>query len=586
MDQLATFLQAVGYHAVQIQPFLPMNFHLILSALFPIYTGAHASLTRPVSAAKPSKTYNEAIDDDEDDDEQQKMEGMSPLDAILLPLLAGTTLAGLYFIIKWLEDPAILNKILNWYFSIFGTLALARLITDTMGTVTSVAFPCTYSFNGEVWNVDGKSRKVRSSAAEPESSDSPLPGSLSTVPLPAAVKDYLWTIRNLPAQKLHIRFYIHKFAHGSFKIGPQGLISFLLAIVAQAYFNLVSKPWWLTNALGFSFAYNTLQLMSPTTSWTGTLILGALFVYDIYFVFFTPLMVTVATQLDIPAKLLFPRPASPGDDPAKQAMSMLGLGDIILPGMMIGFALRFDLYLFYLRKQIRKEITPSTKGERSLDRGTPPLENVRVEKDKYYPATAAWGERLWTSRAAMVTSPLFHGSIFPKTYFYASLIGYVLGMLTTLIVMQIFHHAQPALLYLVPGVLGALWGTAYVKGDLRALWEYSEAEEEEGEANSNGGDKDRKGGGGWHDWKSVFFGSESNTQHSNKKSGDEKEDGSRIEELKEDANPKQDCGNSEGTDAFHRNRKSELLFFSVSLPGIQTSTSAESHTTRSSKDET
>ena len=41
------------------------------------------------------------------------------------------------------------------------------------------------------------------------------------------------------------------------------------------------------NLIGFGFCYGTLQLMSPTTFWTGSLILGGLFIYDIIMVFYT-----------------------------------------------------------------------------------------------------------------------------------------------------------------------------------------------------------------------------------------------------------------------------------------------------------
>jgi minor histocompatibility antigen H13 len=55
------------------------------------------------------------------------------------------------------------------------------------------------------------------------------------------------------------------------------------------------------------------------------------------------------------------------------------------------------------------------------------------------------------------------------------MIGYVIGMLATLGVMSVFQHAQPALLYLVPGVLISLWGTALLRGELTEMWEFSEA---------------------------------------------------------------------------------------------------------------
>jgi len=53
--------------------------------------------------------------------------------------------------------------------------------------------------------------------------------------------------------------------------------------------------------------------------------------------------------------------------------------------------------------------------------------------------------------------------------------------------MLVFDHGQPALLYLVPGCILTVVGTAVAKGELSLLWEFSEdeyitpPEEEEGE---------------------------------------------------------------------------------------------------------
>lgn len=57
-----------------------------------------------------------------------------------------------------------------------------------------------------------------------------------------------------------------------------------------------------------------------------------------------------------------------------------------------------------------------------------------------------------------------------RTYFYSGFIAYILGLAATIIVMTIFKHPQPALLYLVPACLGAPLLTAFVKGDLDAMW--------------------------------------------------------------------------------------------------------------------
>ena len=188
-------------------------------------------------------------------------------------------------------------------------------------------------------------------------------------------------------------------------------------------------------------------------------------------------MITMATQLEIPAKLLFSRPSGPGEDPEKQALSMLGLGDVVLSGIMIELTLRFDFYLFYLRKQQRKSLTEDFNKDEKLDKDK--SSNPELIKAVWKPATSGWGERFWVGQVRSEAGTLQHGGTFPKTYFHASLVGYVLGMLCTLFAMHLFGHAQPALLYLVPGVLCSLWATALAKGDLKPMWEFTEAEEEE-----------------------------------------------------------------------------------------------------------
>lgn len=192
----------------------------------------------------------------------------------------------------------------------------------------------------------------------------------------------------------------------------------------------------------------------------------------------SPMMVTVAKSLDVPIKLVFPRPGPADDATAKPSHAMLGLGDVVLPGIMIGLALRFDLYLFYLRRQKRRPASNQL--------------GVVVEKAQYHSLAGRWSDYFWTH--SLAGRQLFSSSnsmserpfTFPKTYFNASLVGYVLGMIATLCVMHIWGHAQPALLYLVPGVLGSLWLTALAKGELSAMWEFSEAIEEDHQEGENG----------------------------------------------------------------------------------------------------
>jgi len=64
----------------------------------------------------------------------------------------------------------------------------------------------------------------------------------------------------------------------------------------------------------------------------------------------------------------------------------------------------------------------------------------------------------------------------PKSYFWATNVGYLIAIIATIIVMLVFDHGQPALLYLVPGCLLAVLGTAAAKGELKTMWEFDEEE--------------------------------------------------------------------------------------------------------------
>lgn len=269
-----------------------MYLHLIVSALFPIYAGAHASLSRPSSAASPNKKSRpEGEDGDETEEEVevvQHMEGLSPSDALMFPLLAGSTLAGLYFLIKWLNDPALLNKILNWYFSAFGVFSISKLVADALKMLHSFLFPKRYVYGGRIWHVNNKDESVSTTDGHgPITQISPLPGLLARMPLPSSLHNFLWQLSTLPSRKLTIKASLYRFGALKLKMGIHDLVGLFSGMIAVFYYNLVSKPWWLTNVLGFGFCYGAIQLMSPTTFWTGTLVESALFFYDIYFVFFT-----------------------------------------------------------------------------------------------------------------------------------------------------------------------------------------------------------------------------------------------------------------------------------------------------------
>lgn len=579
VSPVAELLGQVIYQFTVLKPFLPTYGHLLVSALFPIYIGAHASLSRPSSAAKPPKKKGKKggrETDDEDEEEGQgsmpKMEGLQPSDALMFPLTAGLTLGGLYLVIKWLGDPAILNKILSFYFSQMGLFFAVAFLKDSLTVFRSFIFPRQYRYGGNTWKANQSERifTVGDGSETVEVRKSPLPGILGSIPLPSLILATLWFYRDLAYQRVKIRAHVRGLFDAKGRLGLSDLLSAIVGLCAVGYFAFVTKPWWLTNFLGFSFCYGALQFMSPSTFWTGSLILGSLFFYDIYFVFFTPLMVTVATKLDIPIKLLFPRPPAPSEAPDTTSLAMLGLGDIVIPGMMLGLALRFDLYLYYKRKGLQKAQAEG-KGE-------------ALVKPQYQTATGGWGERFWTGtvkpKGPELEPPYNDARAFPKTYFKASIIGYIAGMVTTLLAMQYSKHAQPALLYLVPGVLISLWGTAFFRREISDMWEFSDAEEEEeeedekeGKKEKTGDDKEQKDPNKEKNTKSVFLRLLSGDASALKLETPEKSDG---KEKKED---KRDDEGSEGAKARgggltkkdgkkkkDKSRDLNLVSFSISLP--------------------
>jgi len=158
-------------------------------------------------------------------------------------------------------------------------------------------------------------------------------------------------------------------------------------------------------------------MLSLDTFMTGIILLSGLFIYDIFWVFGTNVMVTVATSFDIPVKLLMPKSllTLPWKD-----FAMLGLGDIVIPGIFVAMCLRFD-HANGLRKDTIKE------GSRN----------------------------------------------FPRPYFHACYFAYIIGLITTVVVMHIFKAAQPALLYLSPACILSTLGLATWRGELSTLLSFT-----------------------------------------------------------------------------------------------------------------
>jgi minor histocompatibility antigen H13 len=217
-----------------------------------------------------------------------------------------------------------------------------------------------------------------------------------------------------------------------------------------------------------AFSITGVEHLSLGAVSTGVILLSGLFFYDIFWVFCTPVMVTVAKAFDAPIKLLFPRfgggpvaakLAAAASTAAKAAggkgglspFSMLGLGDIVIPGVFVALLLRFDCL-----PERQQKIRGAKAGAAAAARTTRASSASQEEKKKFL-------------------------SSCPYPYFAASFLGYVLGLGTTIVVMNVFDAAQPALLYIVPAVLGATAVAGAARGELKAVFSFSEEPEEEGE---------------------------------------------------------------------------------------------------------
>ncbi|MEE6513816.1 hypothetical protein FKM82_021645 [Ascaphus truei] len=203
---------------------------------------------------------------------------------------------------------------------------------------------------------------------------------------------------------------------------------------------VLTGHWLLMDALAMGLCVAMIAFVRLPSLKVSCLLLSGLLIYDVFWVFFSAyifnsnVMVKVATQpadnpldvlsrklhlgpnvgrdiprLSLPGKLVFP--SSTGSH-----FSMLGIGDIVMPGLLLCFVLRYDNY----------------KKQTSSDSGSPP--------------------------GAAMPGPMQRVS-----YFHCTLIGYFVGLLTATVASRIHRAAQPALLYLVPFTLLPLLTMAYLK---------------------------------------------------------------------------------------------------------------------------
>ncbi|XP_041750789.2 signal peptide peptidase-like 2A isoform X1 [Coregonus clupeaformis] len=208
-----------------------------------------------------------------------------------------------------------------------------------------------------------------------------------------------------------------------------------VAVVWGVYRNEDRWIWILQDLLGVAFCLNFLKTISLSNFKICVILLSLLLLYDVFFVFITPLfmpngesiMVQVAMGPDaagekgntvevpaepsttyekLPVVMRVPRFSSWAQNLCGMQFSILGYGDIIVPGLLVSYCSRFDVW---------------------------------------------------------VNSP-------KKIYLFCCCIAYLCGMVVTFAVMLVTKMGQPALLYLVPVTLLVSALLAWRRGEMRQFW--------------------------------------------------------------------------------------------------------------------
>lgn len=286
-------------------------------------------------------------------------ETITSRDAARFPIIASCTLFGLYLFFKMFSQEYI-NLLLSVYFFVLGVLALSHTMSPFMCRMF------------------------------PES-------------LPNKQYQLLFTQGTGEAKEEIVNY----------EFDTKNLVCLLISSVVGVWY-LLKKHWIANNLFGLAFALNGVELLHLNNVSTGCILLGGLFVYDVFWVFGTNVMVTVAKSFEAPIKLVFPQDLLEKGLGASN-FAMLGLGDIVIPGIFIALMLRFD---------------------------------VSLKKNS-------------------------------RTYFYASFLAYIFGLGLTIFVMHTFKHAQPALLYLVPACVGFPVSVALIKGEVTEMFRYEETSPED-----------------------------------------------------------------------------------------------------------
>jgi len=440
---LVTFLASLGL--------MPVSLHMLVAATATIYIGSRFALKCwRIEGGEDGSGVGEG--------EQKGRPGvgeqMATRDAMMFPILGSVVLFSLYLVYKFLPKEWV-NVVIKAYFFLFGCLVLAQklaqLATATLPEpLVRQALKSEYSVLNPMWAWE-KGEK----ALEPVLKRIPFLGYGQTAPAKSTASS---------SEHHHHHHYEPATFWLTLSLLDCGAVAAAL-LVSILY--IMTNSWICSNVFGIAFSIQGIELLSLGSYLNGAILLCGLFLYDIFWVFGTEVMVSVAKSFDAPIKLLFPPTifASTGSH-----ASMLGLGDIVIPGIFVALLLRWDIWreVQRIRKLVKDEgRTLSKEEEHCID-------------CLYCHVMSSSSSALSSSAAASSSKKQRTSSErFVPLYFRTNLVAYAMGLGVTIGVMYIFKAAQPALLYLVPACLGTSAVQAVLRGEWKELWKYAENEEEE-----------------------------------------------------------------------------------------------------------
>jgi minor histocompatibility antigen H13 len=248
-------------------------------------------------------------------------------DAMVFPLVGSVELFSLYLALKVFGKET-LNKLLGAYFLAFGVIAVTTTLSPWAHRWILSPAPAVLRAG------EAKVAKMGKKAAAGKREDRVL---LTEEEVRAAGGEIPWrTSIKFPWDDDVTKLVVYRADILSAFVG--------LAVGAWYFF---TKSWIASNILGMSFSISGITFLQIDSYQVGAILLCGLFFYDIFWVFGTDVMVSVARGLDAPIKLLFPKNflEAWGTD-ASYEFSMLGLGDVVIPAVFIALLLRYNRAYF------------------------------------------------------------------------------------------------------------------------------------------------------------------------------------------------------------------------------------------------